>query len=181
MSAATTDSGHHAGQSHPASGHGHGSAGHGGGEAHGAHESSDRASVVLAVLLAGAFLFGAWYLSNWGVARRNDRPEPAPGQPAATAPAETKVVGPAASGDVGRRTEFAATFEQRQRARGHGLEVRAAGPAHDALEINWTTEREPEHVEQIKKAKPFLREARAVGFTRLVLKVVGREVFSRLL
>ena len=93
--------------------------------------------------------------------------EPTPGvQPAAR------------SEDEDRRADFAKGMERRLRDQGKGITVKALALGRRTLEINWTVRADREHIESLKRAKPLHDQLRSLGFTKMVFKVLEREVYN---
>ena len=78
-----------------------------------------------------------------------------------------------------RRVEFVSQLQQRFAEKGKSVSVDAVGPEKRTLRLMWAPGRtDHDHMEQIKSAQPFAREARAQGFSSITMQVGERIVWQ---
>lgn len=86
----------------------------------------------------------------------------------------------AAPGGLGERAGFAAQLTDRFQRRGRKLRAEATGEESRVFRITWPTDApDPGHLEGLKRAEPYHRQARGLGFRRFELWVGDRQVWGK--
>ena len=159
-----------------------------------ANHSTERKQAIFAVGTAVAILVAlAAAIAGFAVTGPpRDRLEGAPGGPAALGVAPPRVAsrgefvrGAGNPGGPNPRQTYASSINRRLRSRGRTCTISATGEMGRDLTISWTRkdfDREGKgHFEQLKTATGFFEGLRALRFARLVMKVDGTVLFTKVL
>jgi hypothetical protein len=142
--------------------------------------STNAKSLTLAVALVVALLGFVTYLVRFSGASEHHAPGVAGehGEHAGAAETRHRVIRPEERGPAGREF-YAQRLQARFTRKGQRVEVKAGGADNTVLEMVWDPRvRDREHIEQLKKAKPFHHELAGRGFRSLTLKLGPRVIWS---
>ena len=108
---------------------------------------------------------------------------PATDRPVVGESAPNAAAGPAAapkealSRQALSRVTFARSLQRRYQDRGMEIEAHAEEPERTTLAINWLGEPDDAQISGIQQAEPLHREIRDIGFTLLILRKQGQEIW----
>lgn len=80
---------------------------------------------------------------------------------------------------VQRRVSMARRMQQRLRNHGRKITMRAVGKDATTFEVLWQEAKDREHMSDLQQARPLHEELKGMGFVQLVMKLRGRELWSK--
>jgi hypothetical protein len=168
-----------------AGGHAHDGHDHGHDHAHGEGWTPNQKSVALAAFVIAALLATGYYLVKRGEKLHGGAhaaAEKVVGAEPHGTKADVAIRRPTKAypeGGIGGRQRFADQHERRMKRRGRDLKVQATGNEGTIFELAYSPNAADQHLEELKRAIPFQRHLRGLGFKKMVLKVGTREVWSK--